>query len=124
MRITKPELITRLAAINNGFNMSAQVVLIQDKTGEVTWPEMPFDINLMSIRINFNTQEIKCTFSPLKPAVKLETIFRECYEQGGSCCGCRWFNTKSKKCVFQGKALDDWPEVIEDCGYELEDKLW
>lgn len=124
MKLTKIELkefAHRLYSINNSFS---RIIYIMDKTGEVEEKEIPEIVNVISVKMLYLTHELQIVFSPTLASVKLETIFRECYEQGGSCCGCRWFNAEAKRCVFHYKFLDEWPEVIENCGYELEDKLW
>ena len=124
MHLTKSELSTRLANIHENFGIELHVIFILVKTGEVTWSEIPDNIDLISLRIDFETHQLQCNFKPLKPTVKLETIFRECYDQEDSCCGCRWFDKESHTCVFRVGSLDDWPEIINNRGYELEDKLW
>lgn len=124
MQLTKSELSTKLADIHELFGKALHVVFILEKTGEVTWSEMPDNIELLEIRLNFLSQELRVNFKPALLTVKLETIFRECYDQEDTCCGCRWFNKEAHNCVFNGRSLDDWPEIIEHCGYELEDKLW
>lgn len=124
MKMTKTELkefAHRLCSINNSLT---RIIYIRSKTGEVEEKEIPEVVNVLYINMFYQTHELRIIFSPTLPSVKLETIFRECHDQENSCCGCRWFNHDSKKCVFQYKALDEWPEVIEHCGYKLEDKLW
>lgn len=124
MKLTKIELkefVHRLYSINNSIS---RIIYIMDKTGEVEEKEIPEIVNVISVKMLYLTHELQVVFSPMSPSVKLETIFRECYEQGGTCCGCRWFDNESKICVFAGRALDEWPQVTEWRGYELEDKLW
>ena len=124
MKLTKSELQTKLTAIHNMFDTSLHVTFILKKTGEVTWSEIPDNINLISFRIDFETHQVQCNFKPLNTPVRMINIFRDCYDQHNSCCGCRWFDSAQKTCIFQGRALDEWPELIEYQGYELEDKLW
>lgn len=124
MKMTKSELkefAHRLYSINNSLN---RIIYIMDKTGEVEEKEIPEVVQVISIKMFYLTHELKVLFLPTLPSVKLETIFRECYDQEDSCCGCRWFDKEAHTCVFKGSALDYWPEIINHWGYELEDKLW
>lgn len=124
MKLTKSELkefALRLYSINNSLS---RIIYIMDKTGEVEEKEIPDSVNVISIKMFYLTHELKVTFSPALPSIKLESIFRECYDQHNSCNGCRWLDSDSKTCIFQGRALDEWSKLIEWQGYELEDKLW
>lgn len=124
MKLTKSELkefALRLYSINDSLS---RIIYIMDKTGEVEEKEIPDVVNVISVKMFYLTHELQVVFSPSLPSVKLEDIFRECYDQGHSCCGCRWLNSDPKTCIFQGRALDEWPELIEFQGYELENKLW
>lgn len=124
MHLTKSELSTKLAEIHQTIGTTFHVVFIQNKTGEVIWSEMPDNINLTSLRIDFETQQFQCNFSPLKPPVHLITIFRECYDQEDTCAGCRWYDKELQHCAFKDCPPDNWPEIINHCGYRLENKLW
>ena len=124
MKMQKTELGKKIVDIQMLSGISTRPVYILNKTGEVTWSQIADEINLTSIRINFLSHELKVCFDSVMPTVKLETIFRECHDQEESCCGCRWFDKEANICVFSVSSLGDWPVIINECGYELEDKLW
>ena len=124
MQLTKSQLSTKLTNIHETFPVGLNVVLIQNKVGEVTWTQIPDKINLTAIRMNLLSHELKVCFDIVLPTVKLETVFRECYEQEDTCDGCRWYDKENQQCAFKRVTLDSWPDVLYKLGYELEDKLW